>query len=234
MSRLSSTDAPVEGDEVEAAEPDHARNDLLDRFTAHLGDGLVESHISPGDDIWVRVTRAAWVDAAEHLKNGLGFQYFSFLSAIDWKPSPYGRDMDAQVDIELGHDEASEVDPSIEHGVAGGETRFQVFARVNDIVNGMAVTLKVDLPDDDLSIASWSGVYASANWHERECWEMYGISFEGHPALRHIYLPTGFEGNPLRKDYPLLARRLKPWPGIVDVEQMPGDDEDDGTEEASA
>ena len=41
--------------------------------------------------------------------------------------------------------------------------------------------------------------------------EMYGISFEGHPGLRHIYLPAGFEGNPLRKDYPLLARRLKPW-----------------------
>jgi len=68
-------------------------------------------------------------------------------------------------------------------------------------------------------------VYAGANWHERECWEMYGISFEGHPGLRHIYLPAGFEGNPLRKDYPLLARRLKPWPGIVDVEQMPGDDD---------
>ena len=226
MSRLSSTDTPVEGDETEAAAPDHARNDLLARLTAHLGDGLVESHVSPGDDIWVRVTRDAWVDAAEYLKNGMGFQYFSFLSAIDWKPSPFGRDMDAQVDIELGHDEASDVDPTIEHGVAGGETRFQVFARVNDIVNGMAVTLKVDLPDDDLTLASWSGVYAGANWHERECWEMYGIGFEGHPGLRHIYLPTGFEGNPLRKDYPLLARRLKPWPGIVDVEQMPGDDDD--------
>ena len=154
-------------------------------------------------------------------------------------PSPYGRDMDSQVDIELGHDEASEIDASLEHGVAGGDTRFQVFARVNDIVNGLGVTLKVDIPDDDLTIASWTGVYAGTNWHERECWEMYGISFEGHPGLRNIYLPSGFEGNPLRKDYPLLARRLKPWPGIVDVEQMPGDDDEapadagEGTEGAS-
>ena len=100
-----------------------------------------------------------------------------------------------------------------------------VHARVNDIVNGLGVTLKADVPDDDLSIDSWVMVYGGANWHERECWEMYGISFEGHPGLRHIYLPAGFEGNPLRKDYPLLARRLKPWPGIVDVEQMPGDDD---------
>ena len=190
------------------------------------GDGLVESHVDPGVDVWVRVTAGAWVDAARALRDRCGMAYFDFLSAIDWMPSPFGRDMDAQVDTLLeGADESAAKDDEIEHGVAGGETRFQVFARVNDIVNGMAVTLKVDLPDDDLSIASWSGVYAGANWHERECWEMYGISFEGHPALRHIYLPTGFEGNPLRKDYPLLARRLKPWPGIVDVEQMPGDDD---------
>jgi NADH-quinone oxidoreductase subunit C len=54
---------------------------------------------------------------------------------------------------------------------------------------------------------------------------MFGITFNGHPHLSHIYLPGGFEGNPLRKDFPLLAREVKPWPGIVDVEPMPGDDE---------
>jgi NADH-quinone oxidoreductase subunit C len=53
---------------------------------------------------------------------------------------------------------------------------------------------------------------------------MFGISFTGHPGLSHIYLPGEFEGNPLRKDFPLLARRVKPWPGIVDVEPMPGED----------
>jgi NADH-quinone oxidoreductase subunit C len=57
---------------------------------------------------------------------------------------------------------------------------------------------------------------------------MFGITFDGHPHLRNIYLPSEFEGNPLRKDFPLLARHVKPWPGIVDVEPMPdGDDEDE-------
>ncbi|MDG1367007.1 MAG: NADH-quinone oxidoreductase subunit C [Acidimicrobiales bacterium] len=228
MSRLSSTDTPEETADVAEAAVDNARSDLLTHLAAQLGDGLVESHLAPDDDLWIRVTREAWVDAGDYLKTGLGFQYFNFLSAIDWMPSPFGRDMDSQVDIELGHDEASEIDSSLEHGVTGGETRFQVFARVNDIVNGLGVTLKVDVPDDDLTLASWTGVFAGADWHERECWEMYGISFDGHPGLRHIYLPSGFEGNPLRKDYPLLARRLKPWPGIVDVEQMPGDDDESG------
>src|SRR4029450_11204297 len=58
--------------------------------------------------------------------------------------------------------------------------------------------------------------------HERDCWEMFGLTFDGHPALRHLYLPGEFEGHPLRKDFPLLARLVKPWPGIVDVEPMPG------------
>jgi NADH-quinone oxidoreductase subunit C len=90
--------------------------------------------------------------------------------------------------------------------------------------------MKVDVPDDTMTVESWSNVYAGANWHERETWEMFGIRFAGHPDLRHMYLPTGFEGHPLRKDFPLLARIIKPWPGIVDVEPMPADadGEDEG------
>ena len=63
---------------------------------------------------------------------------------------------------------------------------------------------------------------------------MFGITFDGHPDLRHIYLPGEFEGYPLRKDFPLLARMVKPWPGIVDVEPMPAEDEDDGEDDAEA
>jgi NADH-quinone oxidoreductase subunit C len=76
-------------------------------------------------------------------------------------------------------------------------------------------------------------VYAGANWHEREAYEMFGIDFTGHPQLTKLYLPDGFEGHPLRKSYPLLAREVKPWPGMVDVEGMPGqgDDAADGPTE---
>jgi NADH-quinone oxidoreductase subunit C len=61
---------------------------------------------------------------------------------------------------------------------------------------------------------------------------MFGIDFDGHPNLTHLYLPDQFLGNPLRKSYPLLSREVKPWPGTVDVEAMPGRDE--GTEEEEA
>jgi NADH-quinone oxidoreductase subunit D len=88
-------------------------------------------------------------------------------------------------------------------------------------VRHVGVTIKADVPDDDLVVDSWVTVFAGANWHERETHEMFGIGFAGHPDLRNMYLPGDFEGYPLRKDFPLLARMVKPWPGIVDVEPMP-------------
>jgi NADH-quinone oxidoreductase subunit C len=156
--------------------------------------------------------------------------YFNFLSAIDWMPSPYGRDMDAQVDLEPAVDAAP---AEMGWGLTGGETRFQLLARVHDPVGHLGVSVKADLVGDRPEADSWIPVYPGANWHEREAWEMFGISFRGHPNQVHIYLPSHFEGNPLRKDYPLLARRVKPWPGIVDVELMPGGDDGDADDEAA-
>ena len=154
----------------------------------------------------MRVATDSWKATGDAL-HSMGFEYFCFLSAIDWMPSPYGR----------GEDDPTEPPPErsteIRQGVTGGETRFQVFARVTDIHRHVGVTIKVDVPDDTMAIESWFTVYAGANWHERETHEMFGIGFTGHPDLRNMYLPTEFEGYPLRKDFPLLARMVKPWPG---------------------
>lgn len=229
----TATDAPA-GDAAAPEEPverDEAREELLGQFTEILGDAVVDSYILPGKDLWIRVTGEAWRTAADAARNRLGAKYFGFLSVIDWMPSPFGRSMDAEVDRQLAGEAAYQVpEGGFETGYAGGDTRFQVFARVahiNDPGQTWGVTLKADLDDEAPSVESWTSVYAGADWHEREAWEMYGVDFVGHPGLRHMYLPTGFEGHPLRKDFPLVARQVKPWPGIVDVEQMPGSDEDD-------
>lgn len=202
---------------------DPVREGLLEALGAELGPALVGSELRAGRDLCIRVERGVWGPLAEYLRSGLGFGYFSFLSAIDWLPSPFGRDMDSQVDNALDPPEPKDPGP-MQTGAAGGDTRFQLLARVNDPAGRRSLTAKADLPDDDLRAASWTPVYPGADWHEREAWEMFGIDFDGHPGLRHIYLPSQFEGNPLRKDYPLLARRVKPWPGIVDMELMPGED----------
>jgi len=207
---LSSTDAPA------APAVDELRQGLLTRLQAGLGDAVVGSHVIPGDDVWVRVRTDAWVAAGQFVRDELGCDYFCFLSAIDWMPSPYGK----------GEDDPTEPPPerstATVPGYAGGDTRMQVFARVYSTKEAFGLTLKADVADEAPHIASWAPVYAGANWHEREAWEMFGITFDGHPNLTHIYLPGDFEGHPLRKDFPLLARMVKPWPGIVDVEPMPG------------
>jgi NADH-quinone oxidoreductase subunit C len=191
---------------------------------AALGDLLVDSFQK--DDLWLRVRTDSWKSSMRTLRDSLGFHYFSFLSAIDWMPSPYGRGEDDPTEP------APERDTTVRQGYAGGTTRMQVFARVSNPITHVSVIIKVDVPDDSFSLESIHDVYAGANWHERETHEMFGINFVGHPDLRNMYLPIDFEGHPLRKDYPLLARMIKPWPGIVDVEPLPGGADDEGGEES--
>jgi NADH-quinone oxidoreductase subunit C len=223
MSDTTTGDVATEAQE-EAPEVDEVRQGWLGTLTEALGDAVVGSHVAPGRGLWVRVSRDFWFDAAEAAKDLLGCTFFDFLSAIDWMPSPWGRYEDSSVD-----DGIKPFDPSAAFatGAAGGDTRFQVFchlAKVRSRDGQRAdVILRADLPDDDLRVRSLVPLFGGANWHERECWEMFGITFDGHPGLRHLYLPGEFEGYPLRKDFPLLARLVKPWPGIVDVEPMPGE-----------
>jgi NADH-quinone oxidoreductase subunit C len=214
-------------DEQPAALPgDGLREGIIDDLRHRIGDAIVDTHISPNDDLWIRVQTDAWRQTAEALK-AAGFTFFSFISGLDWMPSPFGKGEEDPTA------EPKEPDTEIRQGVTGGETRFQVFARLVDLDRHVGVTIKADVPDEPFAVDSWSMVFAGANWHERECHEMYGIGFNGHPDLRNMYLPTDFEGYPLRKDFPLLARMIKPWPGIVDVEPMPVQDEADAPADAA-
>ena len=145
----------------------------------------------------IRVSPESWVDAHRTLKPHLPF--FSFLSAIHWS-----------TEVAVGDPPEEEV-----------EERYEVFSRLSDVTRGEGVILSTDISRDDPRLPTLVEVFGGANWHEREAHEMFGIRFEGHPNLEHLYLPDGFEGHPLRKTFPLLSREVKPWPGMVDVEDMP-------------
>lgn len=189
--------------------------ELLARIDAELGDAVVERGAALGELV-VRVRPDAWRRVATVSRTRLDCDFLSFVAGIDWMPAPTPGGDDAAGDT------SAPVQPKeMTFGVAGSEGRFQVFARVQSTSRHWGVTFKTDVGEETPVVESWVPDYPGADWHERETWEMYGIAFQGHPALRHLYLPVDFEGHPLRKDFPLLAREVKPWPGLVDVEGMP-------------
>lgn len=229
-----------EATEVAAPEPDPLRQGVVDALRRHIGDALLEDHIDRGE-VWVRVDRDSWVETARYLKEQQHFEYFCFLSGIDWLRSDETATRYEKVwpepaeDREPGHPaaESNGVSEGWKTGLAGGDARFQVFARFYDTNRKVGITVKADLDEENPTAESLVGVFRGADWHEREAWEMFGFDFAGHPGLRHMYLPGEFEGHPLRKDFPLLSRVVKPWPGLVDKEPIPGEGEESEQSESS-
>lgn len=81
--------------------------------------------------------------------------------------------------------------------------RFEVVYHLFSLSKKHRLRIKCKLTEQDLSIDSIHDLWLCANWYERECFDMYGIKFISHPDLRRILMYDGFEGHPLRKDYPI-------------------------------
>ena len=132
------------------------------------------------------------------------------------------------------------------------EKRFEVVYNLLSLTHNMRVRVKVEA-DEETPVPSVSGVFSSATWWEREAWDLFGIYFSEHPDLRRIMTDYGFDGHPLRKDFPLTGyvevryddeqKRvvyepvkltqefrtfdfLSPWEGVQGV--LPGDEKADG------
>jgi len=160
----------------------------------------------------VRVPASRWKEAISAARDGFGLAFLSWLSAIDWRN-----------DVAVGDQPDEPV-----------EERYEMLCALSNLTDGTLVVISADIDHEEPSIESVTDVFAGANWHEREAAEMFGIDFVGHPDLINLYLPDGFEGHPLRKSFPLLSREVKPWPGKVDVEDMPENGAGPSTENPQA
>jgi NADH-quinone oxidoreductase subunit C len=101
----------------------------------------------------------------------------------------------------------------------GPEGGFEVVTHLFSIRHHHNVRIKVKLPHEDPVCPTVSDLFPTSDWHERETREMFGIRFEGHPKPVKLLLSEPFEGEPLRKDFPLMTREAKPWPGAVEGEE---------------
>ena len=101
----------------------------------------------------------------------------------------------------------------------GKEGGFEVLTHLFSTTHHHNVRVKVRLPHDDPVCPTVSDLFPTCDWHERETREMFGIRFEGHPHPVKLLLSEPFEGHPLRKDFPLMTREAKPWPGAVEGEE---------------
>ena len=88
----------------------------------------------------------------------------------------------------------------------GEEPRFEVVYELYQFGRGDHLRLKISVSEDLLEVPTVSDLWATADWHERECFDMFGIKFAGHPDLRRILMWDGYPYFPLRKDFPLGGR----------------------------
>lgn len=88
----------------------------------------------------------------------------------------------------------------------GKEPRFEVVYHLYSMEHKHRLRMKVSLSENDLAVPSVVSLWKTANWHERECYDLLGIRFSEHPDLRRILTPDGFKDYPLRKDFPLMGR----------------------------
>jgi NADH-quinone oxidoreductase subunit C len=152
---------------------------VLDRLQAKFGDAVLETHNQCGDETAV-VRADRWREVCEWLKTdpAMSFDNLVDLCGVDYPDRL---------------------------------PRFEVVLHLYSIEKRHRLRLKARVGDaegEGAEVDSVIGLWAGADWFEREAWDMFGVKFRGHPDLRRILMYPEFEGHPLRKDYP--AQRTQP------------------------
>jgi NADH-quinone oxidoreductase subunit C len=150
---------------------------LKDAVVAALGDKVKRISVDLGE-VKVLVSASDYLDAARVLQGAAGCQFEQLIDLCGVDYSEYG-------------------------GGAYSGPRYCVVSHLLSVSLNQRLTLKVFAPDDDVPVVgSVTGIWNSANWFEREAFDLFGIVFDGHSDLRRILTDYGFIGHPFRKDFP--------------------------------
>lgn len=190
MTRESAQGSPLSGFDLVAAGPGHGRDPV--------GAATADESVQPGNPS-VTALREHFADAVFRNRICAGDEDVVYV------------DPERITDI-LGwlHDEPDQHYDHLADVTAvdyGGGKPIEVVYQLWSIPHRAALRVKCELPLDGLAIDSATGIWAGADWLEREVYDLFGVHFKGHPDLRRILMPDNYaEGHPLRKDFPLRGR----------------------------
>lgn len=172
-----------------AVTPDEA----LERVRDALGDSVRDLRLN-FDQVDMICSAESLVGVVETLRDDsqVSCRFFTFLSAVD--RSEFGEDK-------------------------GGDRPLEVLIHLYSPEHVLHVNIHVPVDPTGPKCPTLTGLFAGASWHERECHEMFGIDFEGHPSLVNLYLPEDFDGHPGLRSFKLPSRFVKDWPGAKDPEE---------------
>ena len=182
---------------------------LSERLKSKLPDAVLAVHAWRGDET-VTVRPERLLEAARLLKEDPEFQmnFLMDLTAVDY--SAFGKKLQGQgAHLNAGIPVRQPMNVPTEEPWPGqaASVRFEVVYHFFSLPFKTRIRLKVPVEESKPEVDSLVPLWASANWFEREVWDMYGIRFRGHPSLKRILMYAEFEGYPLRKDYPVNKRQ---------------------------
>jgi len=135
--------------------------------------------------------RSGFLDLMKYLKDEKGFKYLIDLCGADYLNYPQ----------------------------KNFEERFEVVYHLYNLDSKILLRIKVRIPESDCWQHSVTSLWKTADWFEREAYDMFGIKFKGHPNLKRVLMPDDWEGHPLRKDYPLYLEEEQEWKTYKDFIQ---------------
>lgn len=172
------------------------REKIEERLRAVFGENIVSVSEFKGQ-LSVEVKREVIIEVCKLLKEDPDLK-FNFLSDIS------GADMLDYVNVSARKAYLA-VEQEYRPEQVPVEERFRVVYELTSLSNKARVRLKVKVDGENPVCPSVTSVYPAANWYERETFDMFGITFEGHPDMRRMYMPEEYEYYPLRKDFPLMG-----------------------------
>ena len=156
--------------------------EVLKKVSSRLASLVVSGKCSLGD-AEIRIAKSNIKEVFSILKKELDYNFFVNVTAVDY------------MDTEFMEREDED------------DERFELVYHLLALASGDRLRVKVSVPENDMTAASVTDLWPGANFMESEVWDMFGISFEGHPHLRRILMYDEFKGFPLRKDYPVQGKQ---------------------------